>query len=88
MPDLMHGWTSGLSGTEPQSVLDSILDARSAVYAARQAILAIEIHARDYEGQEAAMRADLRARGELAARLTPISDALMEAAENVAASFT
>jgi hypothetical protein len=85
---LLDGWRSGLSGTDPQSMLDAVLDARSAVYAARQALFVIDINGRDYVGREAAMQADQAARRHLALRLTAVSDALMDAAESVAASFT
>jgi hypothetical protein len=86
---LLAGWRSGLSGTDPQSMLDAVLDARAAVAAARANVLiGIEIHARDYVGREEAMRTDLAARHELAQRLQNVADALLDAAESVAASFT
>jgi hypothetical protein len=85
---LLAGWRSGLSGTDPQSMLDAVLDCRSAVWAAKAHLWALDVNARDYVGREDAMRVDLAARLELSRRLDAVADALMDAAESVAASFT
>ena len=82
--DLMQGWRPGLSGTDPQAMLDQLTEARSAVIAATHCVRVIDINARDYAGRPAELADDYERRLEVVGLLNEAADRLMAAAMHVA----
>lgn len=82
--DLMQSWRPGLSGTDPQVILEQLTEARSAVIALAHRVRAIDINARDYAGRAAELADDLRQRIAIQQQLDAIADRLHAAAMAVA----